>query len=147
MIQYHRNVMSDYANVQKLMSITKYHRFVPPLMSKADIPDVFFCDSRGDKALNQQKSMRPFAKLRGGQQVQSCAFHPSKWLDIARHWTCEKSMVTTTGLENLETMGIWKNHGKILNQLASLSFFSWRFCQYTVYPVQTPTSRFVPGSS
>lgn len=29
-------------------------------------------------ALNQQKSMRPFAKLRGGQQVQSCAFHPSK---------------------------------------------------------------------
>ncbi|OLQ04452.1 Ribosome biogenesis protein BOP1 [Symbiodinium microadriaticum] len=29
-------------------------------------------------ALNQQKSMRPFAKLRGGQQVQSCAFHPTK---------------------------------------------------------------------
>eukprot|EP00913_Durusdinium_trenchii_P033156 g31039.t1 len=29
-------------------------------------------------ALNQQKSMRPFARLRGGQQVQSCAFHPSK---------------------------------------------------------------------
>lgn len=32
------------------------------------------------EALNQQKSMRPFAKLRGGQQVQSCAFHPSKSL-------------------------------------------------------------------
>ena len=98
------------------MSITKYHRLIPPLMSKADIPDVFFFVTpiRGDKALNQQKSMRPFAKLRGGQQVQSCAFHPSKWLDIARHWTCER-MVTTTGLENLETMGIWKNHGKILN--------------------------------
>ncbi|CAJ1402027.1 unnamed protein product [Effrenium voratum] len=29
-------------------------------------------------ALTQQKSMRPFARLRGGQQVQSCAFHPSK---------------------------------------------------------------------
>lgn len=29
-------------------------------------------------ALHQQKSMRPFAKLKGGQQVQSCAFHPTK---------------------------------------------------------------------
>eukprot|EP00434_Breviolum_minutum_P017095 symbB.v1.2.015086.t1/scaffold1118.1/size136889/9 len=29
-------------------------------------------------ALHHQKSMRPFARLRGGQQVQSCAFHPSK---------------------------------------------------------------------
>lgn len=28
-------------------------------------------------AINQQKSMRPFRKLKGGQ-VQSCAFHPSK---------------------------------------------------------------------
>lgn len=28
-------------------------------------------------ALHQQKSMRPFSKLKGGQ-VQSCAFHPSK---------------------------------------------------------------------
>ena len=40
----------------------------------------------GREALNQQKSMRPFAKLRGGQQVQSCAFHPSKLPGRAATW-------------------------------------------------------------
>lgn len=115
MIQYHRNVMSDYANVQYIMSITKYHRFVPPLMSKADIPDGFSCDShprwQGLEPAEVHAALREASRGAAGAKLRLSS------LQVARHHSTLDmwGMVTTTGLENLGTMGIWKIHGKILN--------------------------------